>query len=147
MGNPSKQRKSRAECRFAILTYLGAQGDVRDDSGRASTHLREASGFQGTGTEFAQLLAAMEGAGEIERVIRGRRTYEVRLPQHVRDASADPKSMPASIDAERRSTTADLDAAIDYDALARSLFLEVIRRLSLEGQGLPRYAERRITAL
>lgn len=63
--------------RAALSEYLRLQGgEVRDPRGFVTRHLRVALG---AGPDLRRLLRAMEADGEIERDVRGRRTYAVRL--------------------------------------------------------------------
>src|SRR3979409_1311088 len=45
----------------------------------ASTQLAAAVGYPGSSVAFAQLLSGMERSGLIEREVRGKRTYRIRL--------------------------------------------------------------------
>src|SRR5690348_17593824 len=45
----------------------------------ASTRLAAAVGYPGSSVAFAQLLSGMERSGLIEREVRGKRTYRIRL--------------------------------------------------------------------
>ncbi|MGH9102500.1 MAG: hypothetical protein ACRDYD_05895, partial [Acidimicrobiales bacterium] len=65
--------------RGAILDRLSQVGNLVDERGRANAALRDATGYTGSGVAFAQLLAGMERSGLIEREVRGKRTYSVRL--------------------------------------------------------------------
>ena len=47
--------------------------------GMASTRLAAAVGYPGSSVAFAQLLSGMERSGLIERDVRGKRTYRIRL--------------------------------------------------------------------
>jgi hypothetical protein len=68
-----------AGARQRVLRFLTHNGPVHDPSGRASSKLRAAIRYESSPAGFAQLLAAMEAAGEIGREVRGRRTYRVSL--------------------------------------------------------------------
>jgi hypothetical protein len=78
---------------------------------------------------FAQLLSGMERSGLIERDVRGKRTYRIRLGPMAAagaDADADAGGGPAGADA---GAGAGL-AGFDYDELARRLLAQVVRRLA-----------------
>ena len=76
LGSPATGR-----LRAALSEYLRLQGgEVRDPRGFVTRHLRVALG---AGPDLRRLLRAMEAAGEIERDVRGRRTYAVRLAGEV----------------------------------------------------------------
>lgn len=63
--------------RTRVNEYLASNGPIEDDGGRATNILKEAIDYQGTTLGFSQLLMAMTKAGEIEREVRGKRTYRV----------------------------------------------------------------------
>lgn len=65
--------------RAQILTYLASVGVVADPSGHANRKLRDALGFSGSTGAFTQMLAAMDQGQLIERQVKGRRTYTIRL--------------------------------------------------------------------
>jgi hypothetical protein len=100
--------------RDRVMSHLRAVGEVRDPGGLASTALAEAVGYPGSSVAFAQLLSAMERSGLIEREIRGRRTYRIRLADAAAALARDPEPRAA--------------ADFDYDELARWLLAEVARR-------------------
>jgi hypothetical protein len=95
----------------------------------ASTRLAAAVGYPGSSVAFAQLLSGMERSGLIERDVRGKRTYRIRLGPMAAagaDADADAGGGPAGADA---GAGAGL-AGFDYDELARRLLAQVVRRLA-----------------
>jgi hypothetical protein len=95
----------------------------------ASTRLAAAVGYPGSSVAFAQLLSGMERSGLIERDVRGKRTYRIRLGPMAAagaDADADAGGGPAVADA---GAGAGL-AGFDYDELARRLLAQVVRRLA-----------------
>jgi hypothetical protein len=63
--------------RNRVMSHLTTAGEVTDQGGMASAVLAQAVGYPGSSVAFAQLLAAMERSGLIEREIRGKRTYRI----------------------------------------------------------------------
>jgi hypothetical protein len=106
----------RLRPRDRVISHLKAVGEVRDPGGLASTALAEAVSYPGSSVAFAQLLSAMERSGLIEREIRGRRTYRIRLADAATARARDPEPG---------------DVGLDYDKLARRLLIELVRRLTV----------------
>ena len=104
--------------RQRVTAYLLSNGPVHDSSGRATSILKEAVGYQGGDAGFSQLVMSMEKAGELRREIRGRRTYRI---------SAVANAAGASQPSLGRSGGAD---DIDYDELAATLLGRVAQVLS-----------------
>src|SRR5579871_2359896 len=65
---------SHRQTRQQIIAYLATHGSIDEASGRASSKLKEAVGYQGSPAAFSQLLGAMERSGEIARTTKGKRT-------------------------------------------------------------------------
>jgi hypothetical protein len=129
--------------RDRVMSHLRTVGEVRDPGGLASTALAEAVGYPGSSVAFAQLLSAMERSGLIEREIRGRRTYRIRLA----DAAAAPAGMPARAAAPEPGPEPRAATGFDYDEMARWLLVEVVRRLAAApGAGLASGAGRPLPA-
>jgi hypothetical protein len=72
-------RKRAVGTREHIITYLAQASELFDANGMASTQLAAAVGYPGSSVAFAQLLSGMERSGLIEREVRGKRTYRIRL--------------------------------------------------------------------
>src|SRR6202451_3837344 len=72
-------RKRAVGTREHIVAYLAEVHELFDAHGMASTQLAAAVGYPGSSVAFAQLLSGMERSGLIEREIRGKRTYRIRL--------------------------------------------------------------------
>src|SRR5580692_1447377 len=72
-------RKRAVGTRKHIVAYLAEVNELFDASGMASTQLAAAVGYPGSSVAFAQLLSGMERSGLIEREVRGKRTYRIRL--------------------------------------------------------------------
>jgi hypothetical protein len=118
--------------RQRVLRFLMNNGPVQDPSGRASSRLRAAIEYESGPAGFAQLLAAMDAAGEIDREVRGRRTYRVSLPG-VAARSAGSEALGASPDEELlfgRQQDWKSEQPGQSDSLALSL-LRMAARLSL----------------
>ncbi|HET9973457.1 MAG TPA: hypothetical protein VFQ68_34855 [Streptosporangiaceae bacterium] len=119
----------------------------------ASTRLAAAVGYPGSSVAFAQLLSGMERSGLIEREVRGKRTYRIRLgpvaiagpggagglggSARVPLQSAMPRmaGVAAGIAAAggipaAGGMPAAGTAGFDYDELARRLLVQVVRRLA-----------------
>src|ERR1700730_15014513 len=72
-------RKRAVGTREHIVAYLTDNAELFDPGGMASTRLAAAVGYPGSSVAFAQLLSGMERSGLIEREVRGKRTYRIRL--------------------------------------------------------------------
>ena len=72
-------RKRAVGTREHIVAYLADTRELFDPGGMASTRLAAAVGYPGSSVAFAQLLSGMERSGLIEREVRGKRTYRIRL--------------------------------------------------------------------
>ena len=72
-------RKRAVGTREHIIAYLADNAELFDPGGMASTRLAAAVGYPGSSVAFAQLLSGMERSGLIERDVRGKRTYRIRL--------------------------------------------------------------------
>jgi hypothetical protein len=72
-------RKRAVGTRERIVAYLAGATELFDSGGMASTRLATAVGYPGSSVAFAQLLSGMERSGLIERDVRGKRTYRIRL--------------------------------------------------------------------
>ncbi len=103
--------------RQRVTAYLLSNGPVHDSSGRATSILKEAVGYQGGDAGFSQLVMSMEKAGELRREIRGRRTYRIST---VANASGAARPSPTQSETDR----------IDYDELAATLLTRVAQVLS-----------------
>jgi hypothetical protein len=79
-----------------IISYLSTNGPIQDSEGRATSALKQALAFEGTDSAFVQLVSAMARAGQIERTVRGKRTYELRLPQSADGDAGRPPARPAA---------------------------------------------------
>jgi hypothetical protein len=119
-------------------------GELFDANGMASTRLAAAVGYPGSSVAFAQLLSGMERSGLIEREVRGKRTYRIRLgpvaiagpgglggSARVPIQGAMPRVAGAAAGiAAAGGIPAPGTAGFDYDELARRLLVQVVRRLA-----------------
>src|SRR5690348_2584593 len=134
----------------------------------ASTRLAAAVGYPGSSVAFAQLLSGMERSGLIEREVRGKRTYRIRLgPVAIAGSggagglggsarmplqSAMPRMAGAAAGiAAAGGIPAAGTAGFDYDELARRLLVQVVRRLAAAdpeaGQPAPSELQQTVTGL
>jgi hypothetical protein len=120
-------RKRAVGTREHIIAYLDGNTELYDPGGMASTRLAAAVGYPGSSVAFAQLLSGMERSGLIERDVRGKRTYRIRLGSMAgadRAAVVDPS--PAG---SAGGSAVGSGSGFDYDELARRLLAQVVRRL------------------
>jgi hypothetical protein len=145
-------RKRAVGTREHIIAYLADNTELFDPGGMASTRLAAAVGYPGSSVAFAQLLSGMERSGLIERDVRGKRTYRIRLGSMAgadQAAVVDPSAagsaavdLPAAGDAAARAGGASgvrglagmlgpgSASGFDHDELARRLLAQVVRRLA-----------------
>jgi hypothetical protein len=143
-------RKRAVGTREHIISYLTEVSELFDANGMASTRLAAAVGYPGSSVAFAQLLSGMERSGLIEREVRGKRTYRIRLgPVAIAGpggpggpgspgSPGGPVRMPGQLSrgvagaagiAGAGGIPAPGTAGFDYDELARRLLVQVVRRL------------------
>jgi hypothetical protein len=134
--------------RGRIVAYLAANGAVIDDGGRATAVLKDLVGYEGSPLAFIQLVASMERAGQIRRVVRGKRTYRIEVSTGETAASQQGGAHGTPLDAGQASATeVSVDSAfeptqleragskgteageMDYDELAGALLSRVARVL------------------
>jgi len=115
-------RHRAAGTRDRILSRLRAAGEITDPGGLASAALAKAVDYPGSSAAFAQLLSGIERDGLIEREVRGKRTYRIRL--------AEPGLEMASARGEQESEPTSAAAAFDYDELAMRLLAQVVWRIA-----------------
>jgi hypothetical protein len=132
---PSAARDRTARTR--IRDYLAERGAIVDPSGRATSVLKDAIGYEGSAVAFIQLVTAMDKNSELVREIRGKRTYRISSPASVAPAVAPPRAPSASAQStpparptpsplpERAGAGAQLE--VNYDELARALLRETWR--------------------
>jgi len=144
VGDRKKASRKRAVgTREHIVAYLTGTHELFDPGGMASTRLAAAVGYPGSSVAFAQLLFGMERSGLIERDVRGKRTYRIKLGPA---AVAAPVS--AGVAAAAPAAADEVDGlagmhepgagphagagtpGFDYDELARRLLAQIVRRLA-----------------
>lgn len=130
---------SRSHVRQQIVDYLVEHGPIDDPSGRATSRLRSAFGYEGSEQGFTQLIATMERSGELTRVVKGKRTYRI---------AADADSSQSSREHDGTDDATD-PSATDYDDLAAALLVRVVKTITAgNGQGDEgAWARRRIERL
>jgi hypothetical protein len=120
-------RKRAVGTREHIVAYLADNTELHDPGGMASTRLAAAVGYPGSSVAFAQLLSGMERSGLIERDVRGKRTYRIRLGS-LAGADQAPVVDPSPAGSFAGSFAGSA-SGFDYDELARRLLAQVVRRL------------------
>ena len=129
-------RKRAVGTRERIIAYLTEAGELYDANGMASTQLAAAVGYPGSSVAFAQLLSGMERSGLIDREVRGKRTYRIRLgPARTAGPGGTVRAPglagpPAGGSARAAGAGGAGAAGFDYDELARRLLVQVVRRLA-----------------
>ena len=133
---------SRSHVRQQLVDYLVAHGPIDDPSGRATSKLRERFGYEGSEQGFTQLIATMDRSGELTRVVKGKRTYRIA-------SDAEPSQSSQSSDEHVGTENATDPSVLDYDDLAASLLVRVVRTITAgNGQGDEgAWARRRIERL
>jgi hypothetical protein len=106
--------------RSRIRDHLAQYGPVADSHGLATHVLKDAVAYEGSPVAFIQLLAAMERDGELQRDIRGKRTYRIAAPTPA------PGAQPAGV------LDPPSSREVDYDVLARMLLHELAGPTELE---------------
>ncbi len=136
-------RKRAVGTREHIISYLSEVSELFDANGMASTRLATAVGYPGSSVAFAQLLSGMERSGLIEREVRGKRTYRIRLGSATSAGPGGTARVSGPIQgaiprvvsgsggiAAAGGIPAAGTAGFDYDELARRLLVQVVRRLA-----------------
>lgn len=107
--------------RGRIRHHLATRGPIEDATGRATRVLRLAVAYQGSPAAFMQLLAAMDRDSEIERSIRGKRTFRI--------AGAD-RAAVAHDPTGAQPLPAAATPQFDYERMARAVVNELVGRLA-----------------
>jgi hypothetical protein len=107
-----------SEYRQRIVDYLRTNGSVEDTSGRATSVLKNAVGYEAGDAGFSQLVSSMEKDGQLQREIRGKRTYRIWAASTDASGIVPPPSTPS--DTER----------LDYDELAAALLARTAQVLA-----------------
>jgi len=114
---------SQRPVRQQIVDYLAQHGPIDDPSGRATSKLREACGYEGSEQGFTQLIAAMDRSGVLTREVKGKRTHRIAVvvpPAQPREESSD-------------LTDVSGDQGLDYDDLAAALLVRVVQTITAGG--------------
>jgi hypothetical protein len=131
MSTTARDRTARSR----IREYLAEHGPIADPSGRATAVLKDAVGYEGSPVAFIQLVTAMDKSSEIEREIRGKRTYRISGLGSGTSAGTSPRARTATAPPGSSSLSARADAGthldVDYDELARALLRETWRLAEL----------------
>ncbi|WP_216892292.1 hypothetical protein [Nocardia alni] len=114
----ARDRTARAR----IREYLATTGPLEETSGHATSELMEAIEYEGSPIAFIQLITSMDRDGEIERTIRGKRTYRISASDKVVAAVAGKRSKAA----KRVAVQGNQVVEIDYQRLARALVQELL---------------------
>ena len=131
MGDRRKVSRKRAVgTREHIIAYLTGTPELSDPGGMASTRLAAAVGYPGSSVAFAQLLSGMERSGLVERDVRGKRTYRIRLGPAAAEATAGVNGLAGMLAPGAGPHAGAEPAGFDYDELARRLLAEIVRRLA-----------------
>jgi hypothetical protein len=123
MSSAARDRSARSR----IREYLSQYGPIEDATGRATSLLKDAVKYEGSGVAFIQLVTAMDKADEIKREIRGKRTYKISTTADEGAGVSDPERQVAFSVREVAGT----QLAIDYDELARALLRELGRVVAI----------------
>jgi hypothetical protein len=110
-----------ATARSRVREYLQTHGPVEHSSGNATRLLRHAVAYEGSPVAFIQLLKAMDRDGEIERTIKGKRTFRI-----VGVASPTSAAIPTL---SVQPAAVQLAGEIDYERLAKAIVNELAGRL------------------
>jgi hypothetical protein len=121
--------------RSRIREYLAEHGPIVDPSGRATAVLKDAIGYEGSPVAFIQLVTAMDKSSEIQREIRGKRTYRISGLGSGMSTATPPRAHVAASRSAAPSLAVRTDAGtqldVDYDELARALLRETWRLADL----------------
>ena len=109
---------SHRDSRQKVMQYLVEHGPLDDTTGKATSRLRDAIGYEGTATGFTQLLAAMERSGEISRSTKGKRTYRIQVSDTNGTAVVS------------NGITAAAPVEQDYDQIAAALLVRVVETIT-----------------
>jgi len=112
--------------RQRVVDYLIEHGPVEDSSGRATSRLKEAVGYVGGDAGFIRIVSLMADAGEVEREVRGKRTYRIAVSAEAAAAVRPSPSRPAPVAARVPGAQG---GELDYDELAAALLARVARTL------------------
>lgn len=108
--------------RQRVVDYLIEHGPVSDASGRATSQLKEAVGYNGGDAGFIRIVSLMAEAGEVVREVRGKRTYRIAVSADAAAQQARPRPTVVTGGVE-----GPVGEGFDYDELAAALLARVTR--------------------
>jgi hypothetical protein len=117
---------SHSHIRQQVVQYLAQHGPLEDPSGKATAKLREALGYEGSEASFTQLISNMDRTGQLTREVKGKRTYRIVGVEHASQVGAEQEPIADSVSPE--------DAAMDYDAVAAALLVQVVQTVTKGNQ-------------
>lgn len=124
--------------RTRIRQFLAQSGPIVDPSGYATGVLKDAIGYSGSSVAFIQLIAAMDREGEIDRDIRGKRTYKIEgigVPPTPSAGAIAPPTLAAAT--ATVSAPGQPIVELDYRLLAQALLRELLAATAAnEGVGV-----------
>lgn len=123
-------------------------GPVEEASGHATSALKAAIDYQGSSVAFIQLIAAMDRDGEIQREIRGKRTYRISAARDVAVVGAGRPGDGRLVARVGAPTTAGDTATveIDYHRLAKAMVGELLAFVAAERTSVPSESDERLIA-
>jgi hypothetical protein len=113
--------------RTRIRQFLATSGPIVDPSGYATGVLKDSIGYTGSSVAFIQLIAAMDRDGEIEREIRGKRTYKIEgigVPPTPSVGAVAPMAQAGTV--ATVGTPGQPTIELDYKLLAQALVRELL---------------------
>lgn len=136
--------------RQRVIDYLVHTGPMHDESGRATSRLKEAVGYRGGDAGFIRIVSLLAESGDIAREVRGKRTYRISATDKGTASASAPSAGPAPPPMVSRAMSVGED--LDYDELAAALLSRVARTLSAvenagNGGDQAAWARRRIDQL
>lgn len=139
--------------RQRVIEHLANHGPIEDKGGRATSRLKEAVGYAGGDAGFIRIVSLMAESGELEREVRGKRTYRISVSEEA--AASAPRRAPGSVSVVTGDGAAAGERAVsgdfDYDELARALLVRATRALASEnddrGPDQAAWARRRMDQL
>jgi hypothetical protein len=125
-GMPVDWKGSDGKARSEVVAFLKARGgEISHADGLAVVEMQDSLGRS---RSLSNLLRTMEHDGMIEREVRGRRTYRIKLVDDWGMARDTPVGTVTPI--RPGVTAASLDGQVDYDLLGESLLAIVLRKMS-----------------
>src|SRR5215469_7575620 len=101
---------------------------MHDESGRATSRLKDAVGYSGGDAGFIRIVSLLAESGDIAREVRGKRTYRISVTDKGAAGASAASAAPALPTRGARPLADGGD--LDYDELAAALLARVARTLS-----------------